>query len=163
MNRRSFVVRVTLGLGAAIVAAVVGAKDAFAQNFRPVTEDDELPLPPTRYRNRLDWNIHERIWLRMWQIENKREQGINNGLGVLDHIVGRDPTPAEDEAVAGVMQWLGTNCGHGFLVETLEAQGYRIREDDSLENSAVVKKYRYLNGRLPKRIAIKRRGRTRYV
>jgi hypothetical protein len=35
-------------------------------------------------------------------------------------------TPRENQILATVIQWLGTNCGFGFLSECLERSGYHI-------------------------------------
>jgi|SRR5579872_664587 len=81
---------------------------------------------PELFRDRLKWNPYEAIWLYMWQIENNPPSGVNYGIGPLEHILGREPTDAEKVAVAGLMQWFGTNCGSCFIQETLEACGYSI-------------------------------------
>lgn len=69
----------------------------------------------------------ERIYAAQWRIENRRRSYINSGYTLLEHILcerGKRPTMVSrrDAAVAAaVMQWLGTNCGFGFL-QTAEAK-----------------------------------------
>ncbi len=89
---------------------------------------------PEHWRDRLEWNPFEVIWLKMWQIENNPSRGINYGIGPLEHCLKRTPTSEEKAAVAvaAIMQWFGSNCGHGFLHATLRTCGYRVQWDDSL-------------------------------
>lgn len=90
---------------------------------------------PALWKDRLKWNPYEAIWLYMWQIENNPPSYLNHGLGVLEHLLGHEPTDAEKAVGAAIMQWFGTNCGHGFIQQALEVAGYQVRyaeTEDSL-------------------------------
>lgn len=76
-------------------------------------------------RSRLDvsgWTNMERVFLRHWREENKRKPGLNGGNGLLELLLSEVPNSGgvdicqRDATVAAtVIQWLGTNCGQGFL------------------------------------------------
>lgn len=96
---------------------------------------------PTHFLDRLKWNPFEAIWLKFWQIENN--PSWSSGPGPLWHILQRDPTPEDKAVAAGVIMWLGTNCGHCFLEETLRASGYKITYDESLPLAKEIKQVQY--------------------
>lgn len=123
INRRSFVVRAALG----VVAAAMAARDAFAGVFREIPFQPHVP--PERYQDRLKYNLRERIWLKPWEAENNPHPALDHGIGPLDHCLDRVATPEERRAVAGVMQWFGSNCGHCFVEQVLRANGYRVTWD----------------------------------
>lgn len=148
MNRRGFLALFVLAYSAAMAKAGLKLE-------RPWDPDH---IPPARYLDRLRWSVFERIWLAMWQIENNPPCFLNHGIGVLEHIMDREPTAAEKCTAAGIMQWFGTNCGHGFIVEVLRVQGYKVVQDE--ETRGPLRKYQYLRGPLPKTIPVQWRGRT---
>lgn len=86
--------------------------------------------------NRLD-RMPEFVYARRWKILNERSPGVNRGFTSLEWILARDCKPENrlfnelayggwaipgvvsqrDAAVAAsVVQWLGTNCGYGFML-----------------------------------------------
>lgn len=146
MNRRAFLTLFVMAYSTAMAKAGIKLERPWDSH-----------LPPERYRDRLKWRIFERTWLKLWQIQNNPPCYLNSGIGSLAHILDREPTEAEKRAVAGFVQWLGTNCGHGFLVEALEVQGYRVVQDDTLPNGPALRVYRYQRGDLPKKIRLTRR------
>ncbi len=100
--------------------------------------------------------------LRFWQIENNPPSWLNSGCGALEHILKRYPTKEEKAAVAGVVQWFGTNCGHSFLEETLKASGYRLVYDETLPNVKELKQIQYgsVFDKASEPVMIERHGRT---
>ena len=137
MNRRDLLK--FFGIGATITPVANGAPivEAAAKlltvpEIAPVVLASEFPdghESSERYRNRLKWNPYENIWLKCWQIENNPPSFLNYGIGPLEHTLGRPATLNEKRAVASVMQWLGTNCGHAFVAQVLEASGYKLQYD----------------------------------
>lgn len=83
-------------------------------------------------------------WAWMRQNHPHMNHGINGGHGILADLIGFDMsriavagqrnfhpvrwpiTRRETRAAATVVQWLGTNCGRGFLHEVLRTVGHRI-------------------------------------
>jgi hypothetical protein len=68
------------------------------------------------------WINMERIFLKHWRRENKRQAGTNGGYGALELILSEDSnciaagiTQRDATVAATVIQWLGTNCGRSFL------------------------------------------------
>jgi hypothetical protein len=94
---------------------------------------------PQNYLDRLRWNAYEALWLKMWQIENNPPSWLNNGVGPLEHVLMRPPTDAEKTAVAAVIQWFGSNCGHCFIEEALKHAGYRLRFDETLPHAMALR------------------------
>lgn len=88
----------------------------------------------------------ERAFAWAWMRQNHPHMNhmINNGHGILADLIGFDMgrtavagqrhfhpvrwpiTRRETRAAATVVQWLGTNCGMGFLHEVLRKAGHRI-------------------------------------
>ena|ERR1051326_439241 len=120
------------------------------------------PNTPKYYPSRLKWNPYEAIWLRFWQIENNPPSAVNYGIGILEHLLEREPTADEKSLGAAIMQWFGTNCGHGFIVETLNACGYRVVPDENLPNARQIQKLQHYNvwrdGNQLRDVKIDRRG-----
>lgn len=123
------------GIGSTITPVLNGAPliEAAAElisvpNVKPGLVDSfpDGHQPSPLWFDRLQWNPYELIWLKFWQIQNNPPWSINGGVGTLHHLLGRTPTQAEKSAAAAVLQWFGTNCGHCFVTETLEACGYRL-------------------------------------
>jgi len=73
-------------------------------------------------------NAPERIFLEMWQEECERKPGINGGRGILEILLTPEKydngytstriSQRDAKVAASVIQWLGTSCGMGFLIET---------------------------------------------
>jgi hypothetical protein len=109
---------------------------------KAVRYEQALKNPPKRVRHlpifndvrrakrRDDWPKYlgyqtnpERIFLKNWRKENKREPCLNHGRGVLEIILSEDNDHAIDltqrdaTVAATVIQWLGTNCGRCFIEE----------------------------------------------
>lgn len=97
--------------------------------------------------DRCAFNTLERIFSEHWQREARPRGAVNSGLGLLqelfirnkgvgifqhktfDLLIGqRDATVA-----ATVIQWLGTNCGFGFLSGVLRECGYDIIDRKHLD------------------------------
>ena len=80
-------------------------------------QSGQLTLQP----DRLEHGMPERIYYERWQQLNKRHPAVNSGFTALEWILcpsGSRPGPvsARDAVVAAcVIQWLGTNCGMGFI------------------------------------------------
>ncbi len=117
------------------------------------------------FGERLRWNPYEAIWLKFWQIENNPGSGINLGIGTLEHLLKREPTDNEKAVAAAVIQWFGSNCGHAFVEETLNACGYRVRFDETLPHADHIRKLQHGNiwprySDVPQSVTINRRGRS---
>jgi hypothetical protein len=71
--------------------------------------------------SRLEHGMPERVYLEHWRKLNERHPSVNRGFTALEWILcptGLMPGPVtqRDAIVAAcVIQWLGTNCGMGFL------------------------------------------------
>lgn len=97
-------------------------------------------LEPGRQR----YSVHERMFAEVWAAENDPSPGLNHGIGILDHLTldqraefcgipryrrRRGPVTQEEATlVASVIQWLGTNCGAGFLAH-VERRVQAIKAD----------------------------------
>lgn len=93
---------------------------------------------------RLQHNKREQAFYEQWRIENAPNAWINCGHGILQDLfiktshdsVGTKGKVIEEISnrdrmiVATVIQWLGTNCGMGFLQEALKRFGARIVYDE---------------------------------
>lgn len=167
MNRRQLLQ--FFGIGATITPVVGGAPLVEAAAKLLAVPNVELlsadAFPdghvPEKFAHRLKWNPYEAIWLYMWQIENNPPSCLNHGIGPLEHILGRDPTQAEKAAVAGLMQWFGSDCGHCFIEETLEACGYGINYKDN-PHLRSIREIQHANlwqgSDVPPKVVIQRRG-----
>lgn len=149
MNRRELLK--FFGVGTVIAPVASGGISARLLAEPDIVLAAEFPNghKPRHFADRLKWNPFEALWLRFWQIENNPPSCVNYGLGTLEHILQREPNEDEKAAVAGVIQWFGTNCGHCFLEETLRASGYRlihdrdlpsVREIEAIQNSSIFDK-----------------------
>lgn len=90
----------------------------------------------------------EKVFADAWEKENEINPGTNFGFGILqdlfmDRVSGHwwsHPYAThvlngrERMIAATVVQWLGTNCGFGFLVDTLRKCGYRITRIPETDN-----------------------------
>jgi len=138
MDRRGFLKY--FGIGTAITPVAGGAVGKLL-----AVPEIEIVQPPAfpnghvgeLFMDRLKWNPYEAIWLYMWQIENNPSPAINYGIGPLEHILGRVPSEAEKAAVAGMMQWFGSNCGHSFIAEALKACGYTVSYEDTKQAQGI--------------------------
>lgn len=115
-------------LFAGIFAFLCGAKieaDPEPRDNRSYWPDRVIPV-----EGHADWNVWEQSFAAIWEEENKPRGGVNYGHGLLqDLMLGRikyefkwdkkkfDPwlTDRERKICATLIQWLGTNCGRGFL------------------------------------------------
>ncbi len=161
------------GIGATITPVLNGnpviehsAKLLAEPQIQPLVLADKFPdgHAGEHFRDRLRWNPYEAIWLKYWQIENNPGSWINHGIGPLEHILKREPTDAEKTAVAGVIQWFGSNCGHGFIDETLRACGFRVIHDDTLPSAKEIQQIQHLSvwrpGMESETIVLNRHGRS---
>ncbi len=64
----------------------------------------------------------ERVFFDQWVHVNKRVPILNSGCGTLELLMSDDPnehrapiTQRDMDVATAVVQWLGTNCGDGFL------------------------------------------------
>lgn len=88
--------------------------------------------------DRINYNEREKAFSEVWKKENKQRAGYNYGNGILQdlfmerhqfNIESHFDIKAEHRFVAAtIIQWLGSNCGMGFLHETLEKFGYKMTE-----------------------------------
>ncbi len=155
------------GAGAIVAPVVDDGSDIRARLMAPADIELVSQFPnghtPGHWRDRLKWNPFEALWLKFWQIENNPPSWLNSGVGPLESVLKRYPTPEEKAAVAGVIQWFGTNCGHCFLEEVLLASGYRVTHDSSLPNATELNNVQYggVWANAPKTgLTIQRRGRA---
>lgn len=112
------------GAGATI-SPVVGGEPllhATARLIEPPKIDiitaSDADMPRTRL-HRLEGNAFERLWLARWRHEEAQ-------YGIIEHLLGREPTQDERSVVAALVQWFGTNCGLGFIHGTFRAEGYYL-------------------------------------
>lgn len=93
-------------------------------------------------------NPREVAFAKLWESENVDCRGINYGYGALqDLFIKHDSkcftrvnsdcvtriTQRDRFIVATVIQWLGSNCGMGFLHKALDDCGYVIMKKDDLK------------------------------
>ncbi len=91
-------------------------------------------------RTQWEFSEMEKALSEYWQEENIARSWINFGYGSLQDLffshTGNFFRPHKMETritnrdrfiVATVIQWLGTNCGRGFLIEAFQKAGYRLR------------------------------------
>lgn len=93
--------------------------------------------------HRLRHGYAERMYFLKWEAQNKRERCLNGGFGTLELLLAPyesdknsllpsyvPPISQRDAVVAAtVIQWLGTNCGQGFMHEC-EHRIKAIRDGD---------------------------------
>lgn len=91
------------------------------------------PKVRSLHANRLT-NPSERICFEVWQKENQKIAGLNDGYGVLEWVLcppgQRWPSPVSQrdmDVATAIVQWLGTNCGHAMLWEIER----RIKEENA--------------------------------
>ena len=71
----------------------------------------------------------EKIFAEVWAEQNKPKSWLNYGQGILQDLMVKNGkweyaiTQRDATIVATVIQWLGTNCGQGFLHEVLSKHG----------------------------------------
>lgn len=133
-------------------------KDLFGDTFPPdKTEFDHRNLGAKNLGcmlHRTQWNDLEKVLARKWHEENKPRPGTNYGQGILQDlfITGGDNiftfprvfhhvTNLERFVAATVIQWIGTNCGLGFLREALREVGLHILEINPESWEAQCKQY----------------------
>lgn len=101
------------------------------------------------FSERMKHNPREAAFAEQWERENVRCVGINYGFGVLQDIfidvVGTGImarqflrlkiTKRDRFIVATVIQWLGSNCGMGFLHAAFRRCGYKIINTDDRHDS----------------------------
>lgn len=83
------------------------------------------------FYERTEHNSLEKAFAEHWQRENKTRTCAYHGVGLLQALFdtpGHRHQVSESErfVAATVVQWLGTNCGFGFLCEVLRKDGMRI-------------------------------------
>lgn len=90
---------------------------------QPLIAADHQSFQTKRLKKYNDVNP-ERIYAAHWKRKNRREAGVNGGAALIEWILcpseQQYPSPVSrrDAAVAAsVIQWLGTNCGLGFIWE----------------------------------------------
>lgn len=83
---------------------------------------------------RQKWNVKEKLFARFWQKENSDDKQL---LSVLLSRNNQPWTITQRDAIvaATVMQWLGTNCGQGYLWSVEQAiKNLEKREDHTSES-----------------------------
>lgn len=115
--------------------------DVFAEEeARQAAPPHRQPKPnPKRpdtgfFLDRSQFCDRENAFMKRWEQENKRSRGVNYGCGILQDLffdgdryhnrMVHKITKRERWIVATVIQWLGTNCGFGFLYEVFEDCNY---------------------------------------
>lgn len=164
MDRRELLKFFGIGTVISPVGQSVTAELLSVPELTPVLVD-KFPdgHDPNHWKDRLEWNPYEAIWLKFWQIENSPSFSVNYGIGPLEGVLQRKPTAQEKAAVAGVLQWFGTNCGHCFIQDTLKACGYLVKYDGDLPNIEklnALRRSKVWNKQEIDGVAIQRRGRT---
>lgn len=97
---------------------IEGAKDSL-KRFQDCRKNEGYDT------KRLNFNTNdlENVFHTKWIEENLPCSGINGGRGVLQDLMSHhniEVTDRERKIVASVIQWLGTNCGKGFLETILD-------------------------------------------
>ena len=101
----------------------------------PLLDPDHVSLQQQRLKKYERVNP-ERIYAAHWKRQNRRVSYVNRGFTLIEWILcpsGQEvpsPVSRRDAAVAAsVIQWLGTNCGLGFM-RTCEEQIDKARRSD---------------------------------
>jgi hypothetical protein len=97
--------------------------------------------------DRVEWdkangrgNGLEVAFAEVWEEENRLNPGLNQGQGILQNLMYRrvsgelfmgqelrfEIIQRDASIAATVVQWLGTNCGGGFLHKVFSRAGYRL-------------------------------------
>ena len=130
------------------------------------------PKMKTIHPSRLT-NLAERIFFEEWCKENVRQSHLNHGFTTLEHILDPSieshrnsdsrrplpPRPSQRDAdvATTLIQWLGTNCGRGFI-ERCE----RRIERESAERANWWRQYPFLS-QLPSNDEFARKTASRIV
>lgn len=104
--------------------------EAALDEVRRLLEPPHISLQPKRMSNDA-----ERIYAERWKKENDRRPAINSGFTALEHILLPDGQRVPDRVTqrdavvaASVIQWLGTSCGHSFVLQCeKEVEAARVR------------------------------------
>jgi hypothetical protein len=93
--------------------------EAALDEIRRLLEPPHVSLQPKRLSNDA-----ERIYAEHWTKQNERQPAINSGFTLLEHILLPDGqrvpervTQRDAVVAASVIQWLGTSCGHGLVLQ----------------------------------------------
>jgi hypothetical protein len=62
-------------------------------------------------------NPREVAFAKRWEFENNGRPGNH----LIDHMIP-DATERDRQVAATVIQWLGSNCGMGFIYDTMEKE-----------------------------------------
>jgi hypothetical protein len=100
---------------------------AAARSLRAIIDPEMTSLHPNRLTNPA-----ERVYFDRWKRENERHSAVNGSHTALELILcppekqatdftGRcdapRPSQRDAEVATAIIQWLGTNCGHAFVLE----------------------------------------------
>lgn len=113
---------------------------AAAKKLRALIEPEMRSLQPDRLTNPAERIYHDR-----WVKYNERHSGVNSGNRALELILcptdahPSRPTQRDAEVATSVIQWLGTNCGNGFM---------RMCEEQITRELAERRELDYLSDRL---------------
>ena len=91
----------------------------YAEEWEWDNDDLEQPELPFVLTHRVTWpermsNDSERIYVEHWVRRQKLQLTLDHILGGPDGKAMR-PTDRDSVVAASVIQWLGTNCGRGFI------------------------------------------------
>lgn len=92
-----------------------------SQKMRIVKPRTSKVLNKGKFRHRLADNPEEKAFAEAWDAVNRGP--TETGVRTLDYLLSeggisaREPTAAERELAATVIQWLGSPCGQFFLSE----------------------------------------------
>lgn len=118
------------------------------QEFLPRSKQLQLPISrrtwhrSSEYR-RVEFCEREKTFADEWEKENQEIPGLNSGMGIMQHLtdVLEGGMTARDACVAAsAIQWLGTNCGLGFLGKVVQnspgirdSMGSYVRRGDAVQ------------------------------
>jgi hypothetical protein len=109
---------------------------------RAIAKIERIQVPVVRSLHPKRLNYAEAVYFEQWVKQNTRMRGVNGGYGTLELILSTQVhgqsnhriIPAfvsqrDMDVATAVVQWLGTNCGQGFIHEaereTKKRQGER--------------------------------------
>lgn len=127
--------------------------------LRRITEPEHRTINPDRLGS-----VSEAVYFRRWVMQQARQAGVNGGRGLLENIlsptridrtgswIGSPPpyvppvSQRDAEVAATIIQWLGTNCGRGFVWEAEREIATATDERHQFERLSTVKACGRWNG-----------------
>lgn len=96
-------------------------------------------IPAKGHHPGSEWVNKEKVFADHWEEENRRLPYVNYGQGILQDLFMKPGSLRhypyathvincrERMIVATVIQWLGSNCGFGWLIDVLKECGWELR------------------------------------